>query len=73
MQEYAQKRIESQKKRLAEMEKKLEEAKTKLAEEEKNIQAKIDERLKQIAEGNEPRDKKGDKDAKPEKQEQKAE
>ncbi|HBC87307.1 MAG TPA: hypothetical protein DCZ94_10160 [Lentisphaeria bacterium] len=74
MQEYAQKRIEMQKKQIAEMEKKLAEAKARIAETEKDMQAKIDERLKTIIDGKAPgNDGKDKKDGKDEKKDEKAE
>ncbi len=48
LEEYMNKRIETQKRRIEEMEKNLADAKSTLADEQKNIQTKIDERLNQV-------------------------
>jgi len=61
LEEFMKKRIEMQKRRIDEMEKNIVQAKSNIADEEKNMQAKIDEKLNQILSG-----KDGQKDKKTE-------
>jgi organic radical activating enzyme len=64
LEEMMNKGIEMQKRRVEEMEKNLAQMKSKIADEEKNMQAKLDERLAQILSGKEGRNEKKTEPAK---------